>query len=134
MDSSGSGSLTTEELSRFLCSDGLCLSADRLRDALQDAHGAAAASADEGDGLSLQVLPTLDSQDSPHVVRQCTNIEDSDSNLVLRRFPISAPVYIRYSARSFISNGNNPISNRCLVNLTHVGLWLPMRPKQQPHD
>lgn len=59
MDSSGSGSLTTEELSRFLCSDGLCLSADRLRDALQDAHGAAAASADEGDGLSLQTFKDL---------------------------------------------------------------------------
>lgn len=57
IDSSGSGALTVEELSRFLCSDGLCLSEDRLRDAVRDAHGAATAG--ETDELSLQVIQLL---------------------------------------------------------------------------
>lgn len=90
IDSSGSGTLTVEELSRFLCSDGLCLSEDRLREALRDAHGAATAG--EGDELSLQSFKelmmgpaasrdSLDDDDELHMYgsRLSSSREDLDS-------------------------------------------------------
>jgi Ca2+-binding EF-hand superfamily protein len=52
MDKSGTGRLSRDDLAAYLCKDGMCLSAQALRQALAEAHRAC------GDDMSLEVRPT----------------------------------------------------------------------------